>query len=263
LRPHIWVAQALDNSIFGGEKQVQISKMLRTLLFSDLWVITSRISEKAHEEIQNIIDSLTTAESEPNKIEEIERIRRVCQSGKMAHVKLTQVDLFLEAVNGDVFLFDLKTVKPNAGNGRKFKRTLLEWVAAILAQNPHTNITTALALPYNPEHPNPYNRWTLRGMLDVKNELFVAEEFWDFLGGKGAYEELLNAFEHVGTELRPEIDKAFAKYLKTLEKSRTTIYTPVCTGEFRKAPVYGGEKRPKKVFQSFQQVQGKIREQSR
>ena len=40
--------------------------------------------------------------------------------------------------------------------------------------------------------------------------------------------------------------------LKTLEKSRTTIYTPVCTGEFRKAPVYGGEKRPKKVFQSFQ-----------
>jgi len=174
--------------------------------------VGDRISEKAHEEIQNIIDSLTTAESEPNKIEEIERIRRVCQSGKMAHVKLTQVDLFLEAVNGDVFLFDLKTVKPNAGNGRKFKRTLLEWVAAILAQNPHTNITTALALPYNPEHPNPYNRWTLRGMLDVKNELFVAEEFWDFLGGKGAYEELLNAFEHVGTELRPEIDKAFAKY---------------------------------------------------
>jgi len=39
--------------------------------------------------------------------------------------------------------------------------------------------------------------------------------------------------------------------LKTLEKSRTTIYTPVCTGEFRKAHVYGGEKRPKKSFPEF------------
>ncbi len=31
-------------------------------------------------------------------------------------------------------------------------------------------------------------------MLDLDNELKVAEEFWDFLGGKGAYLELLNCF---------------------------------------------------------------------
>jgi len=29
-------------------------------------------------------------------------------------------------------------------------------------------------------------------------------EFWDFLGGEGAYNELLNCFERVGIELRPE-----------------------------------------------------------
>ena len=44
LRPHIWVAQVLDNGIFGSEKRVQISKMLRTLPFSDLWVITSEFA---------------------------------------------------------------------------------------------------------------------------------------------------------------------------------------------------------------------------
>jgi MjaII restriction endonuclease. len=32
-------------------------------------------------------------------------------------------------------------------------------------------------------------------MIDINNELKVAEEFWDFLGGDGAYEELLKCFE--------------------------------------------------------------------
>jgi len=30
----------------------------------------------------------------------------------------------------------------------------------------------------------------MRAMLDTNQELLVAEEFWDFLGGKGAYEKL-------------------------------------------------------------------------
>jgi len=40
----------------------------------------------------------------------------------------------------------------------------------------------------------------------------LAEEFWDFLGGKGSYSELLDCFEKVGIELRPEIDKFFSKF---------------------------------------------------
>jgi type II restriction enzyme len=49
-------------------------------------------------------------------------------------------------------------------------------------------------------------------MLDLQEELMVAENFWDFLGGKGAYNELLNCFERAGIELRPEIDEYFAKF---------------------------------------------------
>jgi len=51
-------------------------------------------------------------------------------------------------------------------------------------------------------------------MLDLKNELKVANEFWDFLGGEGIYEDLLKCFERVGIELRNEIDEYFAKYNK-------------------------------------------------
>jgi len=49
-------------------------------------------------------------------------------------------------------------------------------------------------------------------MLDLQHELKVAEEFWDFLGGDGAYQILLDIFERIGIELRPEIDEYFAKY---------------------------------------------------
>jgi hypothetical protein len=67
-------------------------------------------------------------------------------------------------------------------------------------------------LKVNPYEPKPYERWTLKGMLDLDRELKVAGEFWDFLGGDGAYSELLDCFERAGIELRPEIDKYFSKF---------------------------------------------------
>ncbi len=51
-------------------------------------------------------------------------------------------------------------------------------------------------------------------MLDLDNELKVAEEFWDFLGGEGAYIDLLGCFERVGIELRSEIDEYFERFNK-------------------------------------------------
>ena len=52
----------------------------------------------------------------------------------------------------------------------------------------------------------------MRGKFDLDKELKVTNEFWDFLGGKGAYQDLLSCFEQAGIELRPEIDEYFAKF---------------------------------------------------
>ncbi|EQD75463.1 type II restriction endonuclease TdeIII, partial [mine drainage metagenome] len=157
---------------------------------------------------------LTTANSLPNKPKEIDAIRKVCQKGRMVKVKPTQVDVFIENKNGVLYFFDIKTAKPNMGGFKEFKRTLLEWVAVSLASNPTIEINTLIAIPYNPYEPQPYNRWTMRGMLDIDNELKVASEFWDFLGGIGTYPELLDCFERVGIELRPEIDNYFDGFNK-------------------------------------------------
>jgi len=172
----------------------------------------NQISDAAHSVIQGIMDGLSTAAVAPNKVKEIEAIRDVCQKGKMQNVKLTQVDVWMESNSDELFLFDIKTAKPNAGGFKEFKRTLLEWVAAILAENPNAKVNTIIAIPYNPYEPQQYARWTMRGMLDLDKELLVGKAFWDFIGGKDTYEELLGCFERVGIELRDEIDAYFKRF---------------------------------------------------
>jgi len=160
------------------------------------------------------MDDLAAANTTPNKTKEIEIIREVCQKGKMRKVKLTKIDVYLKSKNNELFLLDLKTAKPNKGEFEGFKRTLLEWVASILADDPNAKINTLIAIPYNPYEPKPYSRWTMAGMLDLERELKVAAEFWNFLAGKECYENLLKCFEKVGIELREEIEEYFNKYNK-------------------------------------------------
>ncbi|MEP9412148.1 MAG: TdeIII family type II restriction endonuclease [Candidatus Brocadia sp.] len=203
------------NTKFGTSIFEPVAVALAKLNFEDAkrqYVAGDKISEDAHKVIQNIIDGLTTGQINPNKKAEIEKIRTVCQSGKMNKVKPTKVDVYVKSKDGEIILFDLKTVKPNIGDFKEFKRTLLEWVATVLAVNPTAKVKTALAIPYNPYEPKPYERWTIKGMIDLTEELYVANEFWDFLGGPGAYQDLLGCFERVGIELRPEIDNCFKKF---------------------------------------------------
>lgn len=172
----------------------------------------NQISEQAQYEIQKIMDNLTAAHDKPLKEREIETIRSVAQKGTMRTVKPTKIDVALTSHDGSLHFFDIKTAKPNKGSFKEFKRTLLEWVACVLAVNPAANINTYIAIPYNPYAPKPYSRWTMAGMLDLDAELKVAEEFWDFLGGEGTFNDLLDCFERVGIELRPEIDAYFERF---------------------------------------------------
>jgi len=174
----------------------------------------TKVSEKAQRVIQDIMDDLTAANSKPNKVNEIEAIRKVARTGIMKTVKPTKVDIWLQGNDNELYLFDLKTAKPNKGGFIEFKRTLLEWTACVLAENPNAKINTLIAIPYNPYEPKPYSRWTMAGMLDLRAELKVADEFWDFLGGQGTYTQLLDIFERVGIELRPEIDSYFERFNK-------------------------------------------------
>ena len=174
------------------------------------YVVGNTIYADCQQTVQNIVNKLTY-NPQPNKINEIAELK-LHLSGSVNKLKPAKVDLFVENSNGEQYFFDLKTAKPNKGDFQKFKQTLLEWAGIALTRNKDVKINTLIAIPYNPYEPKPYQFWTMAGMLDINNELKEAEQFWDFLGGEGAYNDLLNCFEKSGQELRPEIDSYFAKF---------------------------------------------------
>jgi len=174
------------------------------------YVVGDEIFSDCQHKIQEIINNLKI-NGKPDKANEVNLLRNSL-SGAINKMKPAKVDIFVETASGEKYLFDLKTVKPNKGGFEKYKQTLLEWAGIALTKNKQSKIHTLISIPYNPYDPQPYQRWTMAGMIDLKQELMIAEEFWDFLGGSGAYIELLGCFEKAGIELRPEIDAYFSRF---------------------------------------------------
>ncbi len=176
------------------------------------YIVGNYIYEDCQKSIQDIVNKLTY-NPQPNKKAELKILLQKL-SGKKNKLKPAKVDLFVETKDGEQYFFDLKTAKPNKGDFQKFKQTLLEWAGITYTENKNAKIHTLIAIPYNPYEPEPYHFWTMAGMLDINEEMKVAEAFWNFLGGDGAYNDLLNCFEKAGIELRPEIDEYFANFNK-------------------------------------------------
>ena len=207
------MAQSL-NTTFGTSIYEPVAKELAKTKFKEVYTqykLGNILTQGAQYEIQKIMNHLSVG-GEVDKASEAERIRKVAQSGKQNKLKSVKVDLFLISKQDEVFMFDLKTVKPNKGDFISYKRNMLEWLAVYFFQNPKAKAHTLISIPYNPYEPKPYIRWTMKGMLDLKKEVKVAEEFWDFLAGEGTYQILLECFERAGIELRPEIERYFARF---------------------------------------------------
>lgn len=201
------------NTTFGTSIFEPVAVALAKTKFAKVesqYIVGNTIFGNCQQKITEIINELTI-NPKPNKIKELEVLQKHL-SGITNKLKPAKVDLFVETQSGEQYFFDLKTAKPNKGDFQKFKQTLLEWAGIVYTTNKNAKVHTLIAIPYNPYEPQPYQFWTLAGMLDLKKELMVAEKFWDFLGGQGAYEELLDCFEKAGVELRPEIDAHFARY---------------------------------------------------
>jgi len=155
------------------------------------------ISNEENIVISQIMQEIKNKMRVANKENEIQEIVN-CKPNKGRTIKI-RADLFLKKGDEEYYI-EIKTAKPNIDVFSKSKQKLLEWVA--LRKKP---IKTILAIPYNPYHPEPYNRFTIQGVLDEEKELYVAEKFWDLLGGKGTYKELLMIFDEIGREFKDQI----------------------------------------------------------
>ena len=164
------------------------------------------ISLRAQGVIQEILNGLSRGK-QADKSEEVERIRDVCDKGKISQTRHVKVDLFVRDDRGVVYLIEVKTVKPNKAGFADIKKQLLSWIASYLLHDPLIDVRSYVAFPYNPYHPEPYARWTVGSMLDWSDEVLVAEDFWDFIGGEDSYDSILDCFERAGSRVRGQVDE--------------------------------------------------------
>jgi len=206
------VNTTLGTSIFEKVGQIITKPLVKES--KDRYDFEGFISDSAVLKIDLIMRNLRSATRKPNKDLEMKEVSLVSQKGKMGEKLKKRVDLFIVNRNGAEDYFEIKSAKPNINEFTGIKKQLLDWVAMRASINPEIKIRTFVAIPYNPYEPQQYERWTLQGLFDLEKEVLVGKEFWDMLGGKNTYEELLTIFETAGIELRSEIDKKILRINK-------------------------------------------------
>lgn len=173
------------------------------------------ISNESLAKIREIINDLgrkkkDTKKRYPNISKEIQEV--LGQNKNKTH-HITQLsDVYLKKSGVEIFI-EVKTVKPDKDQAIESKDKLLKIVAI-----KNKNIKLLLVFPYNPYFPDKY-KWSFPlNYFKEGEDLLIGKEWWDYIGGAGTYEELLNIFEEAGTELRKDIEKLFKKYLEEISK---------------------------------------------
>jgi len=166
------------------------------------------ISTEQKSVISKIISQLRNGERKAN-IEEEKREVLSANSNDGQFQKSGNIADFYMKRDGNEYYFEIKTVKPNIDVFEKSKTKLLEWVA-----RKRKDINVFLAFPYNPYFPKPYSRFTEVGMMDYPKDFLIGEEYWDFLGGKNTFPELLDTFDQVGKYFKEKLNTKFKEIAK-------------------------------------------------
>ena len=167
--------------------------------------VEGKITEEENSIISKILQEIKNKSRKANKKREIKAVLK-CKKNGGRKIKI-RADLFLKEGNKEYYV-EIKTAKPNIDVFVKSKEKLLQWVAIRKKK-----VNTILAIPYNPYYPKPYKRFTMQGYLD-EDEFYVAEKFWELLGGKGTYRKLLNIFDEIGNEFKRKIQKKIREVAK-------------------------------------------------
>lgn len=174
--------------------------------------LNGKVTREAQRTVENILSDLDSVKREPNCNSELEEIFNASQKNEEAELRTQTVDLYLEKKDGEEIYFEIKGPKPNKNEMRAAKRDLLEIYAIKAAEGKRVKIY--LGMYYNPYHPEEYQRWTCLKFFNKGENFLIGKDFWDFLGGNGAYEELIDIYEKVGEAVRPILDQKFKDITK-------------------------------------------------
>ena len=159
------------------------------------------ISREQKSVIDDVMRKLRNGEKQVKHVEEVKLVLDASAKDGKAQKEGRIADLYMLRDSHEHY-FEIKTVKPNIDVFTKSKMKLLEWVAR--RRKP---VKVFLAFPYNPYHPQQYERFTEQGVLERGKEFLVGKEYWDFLGGQDTFEQLLDLFDLVGKKFKEKIQQ--------------------------------------------------------
>jgi type II restriction enzyme len=175
--------------------------------------IRGHLAEEVVSCISQIMIDLESKANVPDYFAEGERIKEaVLRSDPESRVHEREItsDLYLPDAGDWLLAVEMKTPKVNESIVRGEKRKLLELRALLFQEFPGRPIDefkVCFGFSYNPYK-------TLQGfrlkwgfgkkILDYDNDLLVGKDFWDFIGGEGTYESLLDVVRQVGRTLKAE-----------------------------------------------------------
>ena len=156
----------------------------------------------AIDEIERICSSLRSGDKPPNWKNEIKRISAYSKGD--SEVRRVISDLWLKKDGKEIFI-SIKTVKPNLDQTEIAKKDML----LLMAHNP--KFQTYFGLFYNPggSKRTDYNWKIPFKIFDMINDsvVLIGEDYWNRIGDKNTYKELLEIFERVGEKTRKQISE--------------------------------------------------------
>lgn len=167
------------------------------------------ISQAQRNTISKIVNQLRQGERTANIKQEIKEVLAASFDRAKFQKSGNIADLYLKR-DGVEYYFEIKTVKPNIDVFEKSKTKLLEWIA-----RKRKNNKVYLAFPYNPYFPKTYSHFTTSGMMDHPNDFLIGDEYWNLLGGKNTFPQLLVIFDKVGKKFKARLNKKFIEIAKS------------------------------------------------
>jgi hypothetical protein len=159
-----------------------------------------QVKESQSSEIESIIRDLKSGSEIPNLERENSLIFNYDKNDDVANSLPFSVDSYFERDN-DIIAIELKSVRPNSGEGRGEKQKILYAKAALKLQNPEKNIKFFVGFPFDPTSPiaTKYDKQRFFNyLIEFKkffspDEVLIAGELWDFLSGEeDTMDEILN-----------------------------------------------------------------------
>jgi hypothetical protein len=157
---------------------------------------------------ERLIDKLCLS-SNPNKEIELRQIKASIKPGQPLPDHESIVDVFVKKSDGTELYVDITTVKPNLKEFKSMRKKMLRWAALRYSVNQNAKLETKIGIPYNPYHPEPYERWT-GNVCDPVGDMLIQNELWSAFAGANVFDELIEVFEDVGNKTQANV-RAFLK----------------------------------------------------